>query len=561
MKEPPPTGASLAASAASRSLIAAFCLLLCGARLPAQAPARDASASDAPGTSVIRGRVTLSGSDDPIPRALVRVISPALKTPRTTKTGADGRYEIAGLRGGRYSVAVTKANFVAANFGQRRPGGPGTPFDLADGQAAGNVDLRLFRAGVISGRVLDEFGDPAADVAVATLRYQFMNGERRLAPAGARSVSNDIGEFRLFGLAPGDYIVSASLQSFAFGDTDDRSAYAATYYPGTPNPSQAQRITIAPGQTVGDLTLGLQPARAMKISGVALDASGKPMAGAMVMAMGRNLFDTNMRPAQVRPDGRFTIGGVVAGDYILRADHRRDDGDQEEAMLPITVSDADIADVQLVAVRPSTVRGRVVFQGEGQPPNAASVRLSLVPSESTRFGAASTTMKEDRTFELKASPGRDYVRSPTGGGWRLKRVTLDGQDVTDSAIEIAANASISNVVVELTSDHADISGTVTSANGDFAQDCWVIVFARDERRWTPQTPYVLAGRPTQRNNKYQVRVLPGDYLAVALDAGDVETGEWTDPQFLGRMRDYATPFSATNGEPKTLDLKLTLRTR
>src|SRR5262249_20862245 len=150
--------------------------------------------------------------------------------------------------------------------------------------------FKLSRSGVITGRVLDEFGDPAADVAVRALRNQFTNGERRLMPAGNGSGSKDVGGVRGFGLAPGGHVLSASRQSFDFGNTDDRSAYTATYFPGTPNPSQAQRITIAAGQTVSDLTLGLLPARAMKVSGVAMDASGKPMRDAMVVAMPRNAF-------------------------------------------------------------------------------------------------------------------------------------------------------------------------------------------------------------------------------------------------------------------------------
>ena len=90
--------------------------------------------------------------------------------------------------------------------------------------------------------MLDEFGDPAADVAVNALRYQYMNGERKLVATGARSVSNDVGEFRLFGLNPGDYLLSASLQPFNVGATDDRTAYAATFYPGTGNPAQAEHL-------------------------------------------------------------------------------------------------------------------------------------------------------------------------------------------------------------------------------------------------------------------------------------------------------------------------------
>src|SRR5438876_1055418 len=92
------------------------------------------------------------------------------------------------------------------------------------------------------------------------------------------ATTNDIGEYRIFGLAPGQYFLSATLQSGAMmmmADTsDDRSGYAPTYYPGTPDASQAQRITIGLGQAVTDINLALVPTRTARISGTAVDSNG-----------------------------------------------------------------------------------------------------------------------------------------------------------------------------------------------------------------------------------------------------------------------------------------------
>jgi hypothetical protein len=87
------------------------------------------------------------------------------------------------------------------------------------------------------------------------------------------------------------------------------------------------------------------------------------------------------------------------------------------------------------------------------------------------------------------------------------------------------------------------------------QDCWVIVFAQESRRWPGPTRYVMSGRPGP-GDRFRVRVPPGDYFAVAVAGDDVEPGQWQDPDYLGRLVEKAVAFSLTDGEKKTFDLKL-----
>src|SRR6185295_5798683 len=126
-------------------------------------------------------------------------------------TDANGRYEIATLPAGRYTVSVNKPNYVRASYGERRPLGPGSPIEVAAGQVVTRIDFSLQRTAVIAGRILDKFGDPAAGVQVMPMRSMYVNGERRLQPSGPMASTNDLGEYRLFGLVPGQYFVSATL--------------------------------------------------------------------------------------------------------------------------------------------------------------------------------------------------------------------------------------------------------------------------------------------------------------------------------------------------------------
>ena len=100
---------------------------------------------------------------------------------------------------------------MRASFGQRRPLGQGAPIDVATGQVVARIDAALQLAAVITGRIVDEFGDPVTNVRVAPMRYQFINGERRIQQAGGGgTMTNDLGEYRIYGLLPGQYFVSAT---------------------------------------------------------------------------------------------------------------------------------------------------------------------------------------------------------------------------------------------------------------------------------------------------------------------------------------------------------------
>ncbi len=133
-----------------------------------------------------------------------------------TSTDAEGRYEIKDLPAGRYSISATKSGYVTGQYGQRRPTEPGTPIEIADGMAADKLNFTLARGGVIAGHVLDDNGEPIAGVQVAAMRYGFQGGTRRLIGSGSEGGNDrtdDQGGFRLFGLTPGDYYISASYRS------------------------------------------------------------------------------------------------------------------------------------------------------------------------------------------------------------------------------------------------------------------------------------------------------------------------------------------------------------
>ena len=498
----------------------------------------------------------------PLRKAQVRASAPELRENRMTSTDADGRFELKELPAGRYNLTVSKGSFVQLQYGQLRPFTPGKPIELRDGETIEKVDFALPRGGIITGRVVDEYGEPVADVQVAPMRYQYAQGRRRLAPAARPGATNDIGEFRLFGLPPGQYYLSATLRGGGMmGESDDRSGYSPTYYPGTANAAEAQRLTIGVGQTLNDVNLALMPARTARISGFALDSTGKPLVGGFIMVMQSNggFFMSSMG-SQVKPDGSFTVSGVAPGEYTLRTQPMGGFGDAPEfATARVTVNSEDVDGVMLTVSKAVSLTGRITI-----PPGASfqpgSTRLTASPADpdTMMFGpGAGGKINDDLTFELKVPPGRTLVRllGRTAGDWVTKSQRLNGVDVIDTGIEVRAGEDIAGLEIELTNQQSQITGSVTNSRGQPVKDYSVVVFARDREKWTlPQTRYIRPGQPDQEG-RFKVTGLPaGEYYAIALDY--VDFGEMNDPEFLDRIKDRATVFTLDDGGTKVLDLKI-----
>jgi len=526
----------------------------------AQAPARDTPAPT--GTAVIRGRVIAAAGQRPLARVEVHAVAGALHVNKVVLTDANGRYEIVDLPAGRYTVSTNKENYVRASYGERRPLGPGTPIDIANAQIVPRIDFALQRTAAITGRVVDEFGDPAPNVMVMPMRYVYVNGERRMQQTGAGASTNDLGEYRVYGLMPGRYFVTATPGRNFSDDGGDRAAYLPTLYPGTGNPSEAQRFTVGPGQTIAGVNIPLLPVVGARVSGVVLDINGKPQTLGSVNAMSRGTNFGTAGYAQIKPDGTFTLNGVPPGDYTVRANSPG--MTDEYAIADVTVSGGDITDLQLAAVRLSTIRGRIAFDAPRQKlPSASLLRVNVIhPAPSAQvFGymPGGATPKDDWTFEVKTTAGRSIVRAGFAappGDWRLDRILAsDGVDITDAGLDLPVNGSVDGVVVVMTTRHNEITGTVVDADGAPVRDCVVVLFAQDPQRWTAGTRLLGVARPDV-DNVFHLRVAAGDYFAVAFEQPEIAGPSFNDPDILQQLREHAIPLSIGPTETKKLDLRL-----
>ena len=222
---------------------------------------------------------------------------------------------------------------------------------------------------------------------------------------------------------------------------------------------------------------------------------------------------------------------------------------------------SDINDLRLVASKPSNGSGRVVFSdpaaAQSLRPSALRVMPAPTPTGGIVFGpgGAPGAVGEDWTFQIKLRPGSTRINvMGQPAGWVLKAIRHQGNDVTDSGIDVKPNEDITEIEVELTNRITDVSGLVMNSRGEPAKDYWAVLFARDRGKWQPQSRYIRTARPDQ-DGRFKISGLPaGDYLAIALDF--IEQGQANDPEFLDRIQDRAVRFSLGENEAKALDLKL-----
>jgi uncharacterized protein (DUF2141 family) len=160
------------------------------------------------GTAVISGFVVTEGSGTPVRRARVNLSGAALRGGRSVITTDDGRFQFTALPAGRYTMTASKAGYVDIAYGAKRAGRPGTPIQLIDGQKLEKAVINLPKGSVVTGIVIDDNGEPSPGTAVRAMRFVMRTGEKTLQQAG-QDTTDDRGMYRIYGLQPGDYIVSA----------------------------------------------------------------------------------------------------------------------------------------------------------------------------------------------------------------------------------------------------------------------------------------------------------------------------------------------------------------
>jgi hypothetical protein len=540
----------------------------------AQAPARDQPSAPAvtTGTSRLRGRVV--GEDGaPIRRAQVRARAAALRLTRIASTDAEGRYEFGNLPAARYTLTVNKAGYVPLEFGQKRPFDGGRPMDLAEGQTADRIDFALPRGGVITGRILDNAGEPVAGASVSAMRYRFIPGGRRRLEAVSSSFlgnqTNDLGEFRLYGLMPGTYIVSArasatgviavtpdSANAASTAAVDLPDGYLTTYFPGTVNPAEAEPVAVALAEEA-QASFSMLIARMSNVSGFVRTSDGRPNTAVRLFLRPRDFGSVSgsSGSAPIRPDGTFHVANVPPGEYVLEATPVAAGGEFAETVF--TVAGRDVTNLIVITSPGVSASGRIVIAGQRpRSTDGSRITMTATPDDPGRRFYTSLAALDSRAvdasgnFRLRGLSGRVLFRpNVTGSNLVLKSVTLNGTDITDTPIDVT-NTDLTGLEIVLV-EQGRLSGTARSARGS-VKDFKVALFPANLRPGALPTRYTVTAS-SDPDGRFQItRLPPGEYFGAAVESLELG-GEW-DPAFHKSIIGRAARFTIREGQMLTIEL-------
>jgi len=525
-------------------------------------------------TGIIRGRI-LRPDGRPLARAHVRLVPSlggsdayqALGGPRAAETDVDGTYEFTELNAGSYTLSAAKAGYVTLEFSQRRAFSRGQAIKLAEGETRERVDLVLPRPGAILGRIVDEGGDPVEGASVRVLHMKYVAGRRQLVdvPGAAAQRTNDLGRYRIYGLQPGRYFVCSVVGQLVLAAPAvvDVPGYAMTYFPGTPNPSEAQAVTIGLSEEARNVDFSLVPVRTARISGTVLDSTGEPSRGGSLLLIASRRSGsvaTIAVGAHTYPDGRFEFRNVAPGEYVVQVyrGKRSSSIEGEFASQFVAVNGSDVTDLIVQTSTGSIVNGHVILDGGGtiRPRDveltAVPVDLDLSPGD-----PAHAEIYNDWTFELLGLNGPRRLRlTRAPKGWALKAIWSHGSDITDTTLPFGTNLqSVKDIEVVLISQSTEVTGTVTDGSRRPIADCIVIVFAVDRERWYWESRFVKSSQPGP-DGTFSVQGLPPDEYYIA--ATDPLTGDdWRDPAFLESIAARATKVSLLEGQKVSANPTLT----
>jgi hypothetical protein len=495
-----------------------------------------------------------------VPGAQVVLTSQTARESTTTRTDPNGRFEFLELAPGRFSISAAKVGYSGAEPGTRVTG------QSLDVTAAGKeIDLALVPWGSVSGRVLDEFGLPVQGASVQLLHTRFEAGRRRLVPADAPvRQSDDRGAFRLFGVAPGQYIVTASVgEVFA----TELPGYTRTFHPGVSDAAAAQFVTVGTGQSLSGVDVELVRERTVLVAGTIRDAQGRPgMGGSLTLAPSRSSSALAVPiGARVSRAGVFEFPNVPPGTYVIQAyrGQRNRSTEGEFGALRVSVGERDLTGLTLQTSLGSSITGRVSFAGAaGREPARPAIEIvpePVDPDLAPASGRATAEIGPDLTFVLTGISGQRRLQVPrTPAGWTLKEIRARGVDITDRPLEFGTAAqSLDDVEVVLTDRLTLVGGRVSDRDGRAAPGATVILFSPFRDRWYARSRFMRSAL-VNTDGAFTVEGLaPGTYYAAAV--ARLPTGgsdAWQDPAFLESISGPSS--RVTLGENDRASLNLTL---
>ncbi len=481
-------------------------------------------ARSTPERASIQGTVVRAGAVQGAPRVELGNARIELKPGNQTSfTTANGVFSFRNLAPGQYTVFVRRDGYIL----QEDPGhgitSSGITITLAAGQVLKDLTLPMVQAPVITGKVFDPHGDPLAAALIRAYRRQYTPYGTQLRIA-SKGMTNDLGEFRLFGLNFADYFVSAG-----YGDRDRAAAvgkvqlsanvsraddgFATVFYDGGNDLSFAKPAHVAPGADPVALNIYLSDTARFKIRGQASRSEGVKI---LFAPKGSDLREAD-RSTGVGANGEFEINGVPPGSYVVLA---TDDTSYTSDVVPFTVTDSDIEGVRLPLMRTMSVRGTVSLE-RGLGVNLPGIHISLLSGIHITLIRSSAEFDEE-TEVLTAANGDfgfenvaplaeyDVALDQLPPGTYVKSIYSGSSSLLEGKSRFQNNAGI-RIVLASAPDTLDVR--VAKASGAAGVQVVLIPEANLRRR----ADRYITGFTDESGSLRLTAVPPGNYTAYAFE--------------------------------------------
>jgi hypothetical protein len=536
--------------------IALFVLL---AQVPLQEPAS------------VQGVVLKSGGGGPISGARIELIRTDGSTPQSyaSITSADGTFIIPNARPGQYRLAASRSGFLRREFGQRSRNGYGLSIDLVARQQLQNLEIELRPAAAIAGRVANRDGDPMVAAEVRAMVTAYQDGQRILRVVQS-TITNDLGEYRLFGLPAGQYFVSVvpsgdiplttlvvgpslpgPIRSLSSGPFS--APRTAVYYPSTTDSRIATPIDLSGGGDFGGVNITFVPLKPHHIRG---NVPGGMARVTLVPADPGGSSSTREADAS---SGPFDFPNVASGEYTLVAR-----SGELLGMASVSLGEGDLDNIT-VGLNPNvSVPTRVSFDDRTPgdiDPDLESVSFTLVADPpipgadpdvygpfSNGFLAFGVLLRQD--YRIALNKARSATPSARLRDVYIKSVRMGGRDVMNEGLRVDDPANLPPLEIVLGLKSGTLTGIVVSENQKPEANATVLLIPdAGRRRWADSYRTVntdIAGRYTID------RITPGDYIAFSWE--EVEEGAWMDPEFMKRYEERGKRIHVNEGTNQPLSI-------
>lgn len=518
----------------------------------------------------IAGVVVKSGTSEPLKKAgisLQKANDP--NSGYSTQTDASGHFAIQNVEPGNYRLQVQHTGYVSQFYGESSSGRRGGVLALNPGRNLQNLLFRMVPWAVISGRIMDEDGEPVPHVTVEAMRRHTWEGKRDLQTYG-QAQTDDVGEFRIFGLAKGRYFVRAKVHDYwqhaprDLGSADPGSSahtgYAPVYFPGTTDVARAVAVDLASGEEFSSVNFTLIPVRTLHIRGRVFDAVlGQPAKDCTLILVHHdpsvsNLAD-NREEVTSCDKGAFQFSDLPPGAYIVYA-ILNDPGKQRSARTSIDLVNTNFDEVSLTVGPGFELTGRVLVEGRATL-DLSQIHFWLRDPEQYFNVGGHAVLRPDGTLTIENIPEGTYhidAGGPSTGSapdTYIKAARANGEDFLEKGLAVGAGSSRGPLEIVLSTAGARIDGSVTDENNLPSAGAVVTLVPEGDRR---KQFRLYMTTTTDQSGQFVLRgIAPGTYKLFSWK--EVEDNGWEDPEFLAPFESQGTRVTAQENGHIAIRLK------